>query len=425
MKKKKKTSKKVIQSAKIESYFESRSQDLFSKCEELNEAYNDLDKNHFISNTFAVPFQSGLDRTIKFLNPRTNQTDDWLCFDSNGYLGLHQHSEVKRVVKETVDLAGAGTPSVPLLGGSNKWSQALENRVAQMHQREAGLIFSSVYATNLGVVSGLVRDNDAIVIDGRAHASLHDAARMSRCEIIIKFETNKMESLEAALKKIRKNKNLKGILVITDGIFSMSGEIVRLKEISELSKKYNAKLLVDEAHSVGVVGKNGYGVEDHFELFNSIDILIGSFSKAFGFSGGYVVGKKSVMRYLRFSASTWVFSTAMPSAVVTGINKAVDLHMKDKSFLNKFTENRNYLWKLCAEIKLPTPKPVGGILPVFIGSNEKVIEITQRLAAKRIRCGAVAFPAVPKGQGILRIVPTALHEKQDFEILVAALKELL
>lgn len=411
-------------SSQIENYYDLPSKDLFFKCHELLTAVHELDQKHLISTTFSVPFQSGLNRTVQVLNPDTGKNEKWLCFDSNGYLGLHQNKKVIQAVKKTLDEAGAGTPSVPILGGNSRWMQDLENKMALFHQRQASMIFSSAYSANLGVIVGLVRPNDAILIDERAHSSLQEGAHLARCENVFKFKTNSLDQIETHLSELRKNKNINGILVIADGIYSMSGQVLDLKNISALTKKYQAKLLVDEAHSVGTVGPNGMGIEEHFDMYGSIDLIIGSFSKAFGFSGGYLSAAQSVVQYLKFCAPTWVFSTSMPSANLAGINKAVDIHMKNKSSFKKFSENRNYLWNLCLENNIPVPDPIGGILPIPIGKNDKLIEVAQILRSKKIRCGVVGFPAVPREKGILRIVPTALHKKKDFEILVDALKDI-
>jgi 7-keto-8-aminopelargonate synthetase-like enzyme len=415
----------MIKNSWIENFLSSKSEDLFEKCEDLQIEMNRINERFHLGGTFALPLQSGLDREVDVHNPWTQKNEKWVCFDSNGYLGLQHHPRVKAKVQAVVDEMGAGTPSVPLLGGSQKYSEALKGTLCQYHDRPAALLFSSGYLANCGVLSGLVRKNDAIVLDERSHMSLYQGALLSKSRHVFFYKNNDMADLEAVLKLVRADPKIKGVLVVTDGIFSMTGALVPLPDFVRIAKKYGAKTLVDEAHSVGVVGETGRGVEEYFNMPGQIDILVGTFSKAFGFVGGYVVARKSIIDYLQFTAAAWIFSTSLPSCILAGINEAVHTHIHDKTIIAKLRRNRDYLWEnIKRQLLVPIPIRVGAIMPLLFSSNESLLKAVETLARHKIKCGAVTFPAIKRGVGLLRIIPTASHSFEDFDRLSEALAEI-
>jgi 7-keto-8-aminopelargonate synthetase-like enzyme len=414
----------MIKNSWIEKFFSSRSEDLFEKCEDLQAEMSQINKKYNLKGTFALPLQSSLDREVEVLNPWSHKAEKWLCFDSNGYLGLQHHPQVKARVKAVIDEMGAGTPSVPLLGGSQKYSETLKETLCQFHRREAALIFSSGYSANCGVLSGLIRKNDAIVLDEKSHMSLYHGALLSKSRHVCFYKNNNMTHLESVLKSLRENAQVKGILVVTDGIFSMTGDLVPLVDFVRIAKKYGAKTLVDEAHSIGVVGQTGRGVEEYFNMAGQVDIIVGTFSKAFGFVGGYAVAQKSIVEYLQFTAAPWIFSTSLPACLVAGINEAIQIHIQDLTYLTSLRLNRDYLWNIMKKGQRPTPVPVGAIMPVLLPSNESLLAAVEILAKHRIKCGAVTFPAIKRGLGLLRIIPTTRHIFDDFDRLDKALVDI-
>jgi 8-amino-7-oxononanoate synthase len=398
-------------------------QDLFKKCDVFKEGYDLVNESNQLDQAFSVIHTSGLDREVKVLNEK-GQEVTLTSFDSNGYLGLQHHPEVIGAASEAFEHFGAGTPSVSLLGGMSDPLKSLEQTIAKFHQREDALIFSSAYMANVGVMIGLLREGDTVVMDVRAHASLHDGARICRTGDKVRFDSNKLEDLEGKLAKIRTEKPNSGILIATDSVFSMSGRLVDLKRLREIATKYGAKLLVDECHSVGVLGATGRGIEEHVGLMGASDILVGCFSKAFGSFGGYVVGSKELIHYLRFFAHPWIFSTSYPAHSASALLKVFEVFEREPEHLQRLTHNTRYFKKRLKEIGLGDYQGPSPIVPIPIGDNEKLFNVAGKLFAAGVKAGIVSYPAVPKNKSILRIVITARHNEEDMEKALGVLQGL-
>lgn len=394
--------------------------DVFEKCYKFSEKYDSVNESGVLSDVHRVELNSGLDAKVKLRNGK-----DVLCFDSNGYLGLQHHPKVKAKIIEVIDTFGAGTPSVPLLGGTNFHTRELEKKIAQFHNREDALIFTSAYTANLGIVSALARKGDIVLYDQRVHASIMEGIKLSKCKDAISFKFNDVVDLEKHLLEIKESGHDGGILVFSDGVYSMEGVVFNLPAMKEVCVKYGARLIVDECHSIGVLGKTGRGIEDYYQMNKACDLIIGCFSKALGFFGGYITGDKEVIKFLRFFSNSYIFSTSVPASICAGIKTCFDLIDEEPHWVEQLRANSNYLKEKIREIGIDVPAGESSIIKVPIDRNLILFQVGKDLLDMGLKCGVVTFPAVKDHKGLLRIVVTARHTKEDIDQAVTILKTVL
>jgi glycine C-acetyltransferase len=404
-------------------YYSSDAPDIFTKCSKFTREYDSLDHEEILSKSYRVNLSSGLDTIVSLEDGRKV-----LCFDSNGYLGLQHHPIVKEAMKAAIDTYGCGTPSVPLLGGTNELNRSLEKTIAKFHGREDAILFSSAYAANIGVAPALIRRGDIVFYDKYVHASVQEGIKLSKCLSSKPFSFNNPQDLKEKMKAARDSGHKGGIIVFTDGVFSMEGVVLKLPEISEACKEYGARLIVDECHSVGVLGKTGRGVEEHFDKPHSCDLITGCFSKAFGFSGGYIVGDRDVINYLRFFSPSYIFSTSLPAPLCAGIKTAIDVLVDEPHWIKKLRDNSLYMRKVLKDKKIDINDSESSIIKISIPGNKTLFGLGKELLDSGLKCGIVTFPAVRDNKGMLRIVVTARHDKdqidQASEILANNIKPL-
>lgn len=405
-------------------YYNVDSKDLFEKCHQFSEMIRDLQHKELYQTMYRVTLTSGLDHRITAFNPITRKEEEFICFDSNSYLGMHIHPKVIETTRRVLKQVGYGTPSAQLLCGTNRYLRELEETISEFHGKEDTMIFSAGYNANVGAIFALVRKNDMLLKDRFSHASIHDACRMLDAPRVYSYPHMDHEKLEKYLKEANENDEIQGKLVVTDGVFSMHGTICDLPKLSGLCKKYGAKLMVDEAHSVGILGKNGRGVEDHFNLPNSVDVLMGTFSKAPGTCGGYVAGSKELVYYLRFYANAGVFTASLPASTCAGITEAFKIMKSEPEHRENLWANTNKLATELINLGFILPKPESPILTVFMGTNQLLWSFSKELFMRGIKCGNVAFPAVPNGEAILRITMNARHTDEDISKCVEVMKEI-
>ncbi len=345
-------------------------------------------------------------------DPFTSQPKRMTCFDSNSYLGLHLHPRVLAAVRRTLDVAGTGTPSAQLLAGTNRWLCELEDVVAAFHGREAALVFPSGYAANVGILTGLLGSGDVVVRDRLCHASLHDGCRFSGARSLV-FAHRDPASLDRALE--RESKRGGARLVVTDGVFSMHGSIAPLQALRAAADRHDALLFVDEAHATGILGATGRGTEELFGLPGCIDVLMGTFSKAAGAAGGYVVGSRELVDYLRFHANAGLFTASLPAPVCAGIAEAFRV-MEDEP------ELRHRLWvntrRFVAALEANGLRVVSRdspILSVVAGRAETLLAAGRDLFDAGVRCGVVTYPAVPPDGSLLRLTVNARHTDEEID----------
>lgn len=397
-----------------------RGSDVLARCREFYYYIDGLQRAGAYQTLYRVTSTRGLDHRTTLYNPFTRREEEFICFDSNSYLGLHMHPRVIQATKAALEAFGYGSPSSQILSGTNRHLRELEETLCEFHGREAALVFSSGYAANVGTISALMgRKNDRVLADRFSHASLHDGARWaigSRHEV---FGHNDAEELGELLAEGTGQGGAQ--LIVSDGVFSMHGGLVNLPAIHREARRHNATLMIDEAHSTGVIGATGRGIEEHFGSQGCVDILMGTLSKAPGTTGGYVCGSRELVTYLRFFARSAMFSTALPAALCAGATEAFRIMMEDQEPLARLQENRDQLVTGLNQIGYSVPHAESAIVTVLIGNPDLVVEYSRRLYHQRIRCGAVAFPAVPSGRELLRFAVTSRHTPEDIERCVEAL----
>ncbi len=326
-----------------------------------------------------------------------------LC--SNDYLGLTQSTILKKKAIEAIKKFGTGSGASRMISGSLELHLELEEQVARFKGKEKALVFSTGYMTNLGAVTSLVGKGDAIFSDELNHASLVDAARLSRAKIYV-YKHLDMNHLKDLLKNSREQKKL----IITDGVFSMDGDIVPLSDIIQLSNDSGALLLVDEAHATGVLGDKGKGVFEHFHIDPSDNvILMGTFSKALGGLGGFVAGKGIIIEHIKNHARSLFYTTALPPSVIASNMRALKLVSDMKKERKYLYELRKLIEESLKNIGLNVPEGITPIIPVIIGDLEPTVQFAMRLFEKGVWTPAIRPPTVPEGTCRLRISISSLH----------------
>lgn len=332
-------------------------------------------------------------------------------YASYSYLGLVGHPRINEAAKKAVDQWGTGTNGVRLLAGTLTLHSELEETIANFKHTEAAITYSSGYVTNLTVISTLMGRGDYVFSDKINHASIVDGCLMSGAEFR-RFRHNDMEHLEGLLANSPADVSK---LVIADSVFSMDGDIIDLPKIVELSRKYNAWLMIDEAHSVGVLGEKGTGIEEHFGLGDVIDIKMGTLSKTIPSVGGYVAGKKELIDYLRHGSRAYIFSAALPPAQAAAANEAFKVILDEPWRIERLNENTQQFIGGLKGMGFDTLLTETAIVPVLCGTDERAFELTKQCQEQDVFVLPVVSPAVQEGMSRLRATVTAAHEPADIE----------
>ncbi len=337
-----------------------------------------------------------------------------LMFGSNSYLGLTNHPKIKEAAKNAIDKYGTGCAGSRFLNGTLDLHIELENRLAQLVHKEEAICYSTGFQVNIGVVSALTERNDYIILDEFDHASIIEGSRLSFSKVL-KFDHNNMEALEGKL-KLCEPERIK--LIVVDGIFSMEGDIINLPEIVGLAKKYNASIMVDDAHSIGVIGKNGAGTASHFGLSDDVDLIMGTFSKSLASLGGFIAADKEIINFLKHNSRSLIFSASMTPASAASVLAALDI-------MESEPERIAHLWKL-TEFALNAFKSAGfdtgisetPIIPLFIRDNDIALKLTRMLLDDGIFVNPVISPAVPKEDSLIRFSLMATHTFEQVETAI-------
>ncbi len=331
---------------------------------------------------------------------------------SNNYLGFANHPRMKKAAIEAVEKYGVGSGAVRTIIGNMDIHEKLEDTLAKFKREEAAFIYQSGFNCNAGTIQAITEAGDLIISDELNHASIIDGARLSKAAKTI-YKHSDMESLEEVLKENKgKHRNM---LIITDGVFSMDGDIAKLPEIVELAEKYGAMTYVDDAHGSGVLGESGRGTVDHFGLHGRVDFTIGTLSKAIGVIGGYVAGSKTMYEWLSHRARPVLFSTSLPPAAVGPITEALNMLMESTEYTDKLWDNAAYFKKKMGSLGFDTGNSETPITPVIIGDEAKTMEFSKRLLEKGVFVSGIIFPTVPKGTGRLRCMVTAAHTRKQLD----------
>lgn len=334
---------------------------------------------------------------------------------SNNYLGLATHPRVKKAAIEAVEKYGVGTGSVRTIVGNQDILEELEVLLAKFKREEAVTCFQSGLNCNIGAIQAIVNKGDLIVSDELNHASIIDGVRLSRADKAV-FKHSNMVDLERVLKEKRAEYN--NVLIITDGVFSMDGDLAKLPEIVKLAKKYNCLTYVDDAHGSGVLGEGGRGTVDHFGLHGQVDFIIGTLSKAIGVIGGYVASKKIVKEWLLHRARPLLFSTALPPAAIGAIIESVTILMESTEYTDKLWSNAKYFKKGLKDLGFDTGHSETPITPVMIGNEAKTMKFSKALLENGVFVSGIVFPTVSKGTGRLRCMISAMHTKEDLDFSI-------
>ncbi len=332
-------------------------------------------------------------------------------YASYSYLGLVGHPRINEAAKKAVDKYGTGTNGVRSLAGTLGIHTELEETIANFKHTESAITYSSGYATNLSVVSTLMGRGDYVLSDKLNHASIVDGCLMSGAEFR-RFKHNDMEHLETMLKNVPEGA---AKMVIADSVFSMDGDIIDLPTMVALTKKYNAWLMIDEAHSVGVLGEKGTGIEEHFNMYGAIDIKMGTLSKTIPSVGGYVAAKTEIVNYLRHASRAYIFSAALPPAQAAAANEAFKVILDEPERIVRLNENTKQFIGGLKSMGFDTMLTETAIVPVLCGEDETAFAITRECQHNDVFVLPVVSPAVGEGLARLRATVTAAHDPSEIE----------
>lgn len=343
---------------------------------------------------------------------------DVLMFGSNSYLGLTTHPKLKEASKAAIDKYGSGCAGSRFLNGNLDLHLELEEKLAKFVGKEGALVFSTGYQVNLGVVSSLPGRHDYIIIDELDHACIIDGARLSFAKVF-KYKHNDMESLEKVLKRCAPDK-IK--LIAVDGVFSMEGDLCKLPEISALSKKYNANIMIDDAHGLGVVGKGGRGTASHFGMTDDVDLIMGTFSKSLASIGGFIAANNDTINYLKHSARSLIFSASIAPGNAAAVIAALDLMQDEPERIDKLWENTYYAMKLLREAGFDIGHTETPIIPIYIRDDFKTFTLTKMLLEEGVFVNPVVSPAVRSADSLIRYSLMSTHTKAQIEESVIKIK---
>ncbi len=347
-----------------------------------------------------------------------------LMFGSNSYLGLTCHPKVKEAAKNAIDKYGTGCAGSRFLNGNLDIHMQLEERLARLVNKEAALCYSTGFQVNQGVISCVAGRNDYVILDELDHASIIDGSRLTFAKVL-KFAHNDMKDLERKLKLCEPDKVK---LIVVDGIFSMEGDITNLPEIVRLSEKYGGSIMVDDAHALGVIGKNGSGTASHFGLTDKVDLIMGTFSKSMASIGGFIAADKTAINFIKHNSRSLMFSASMTPSSAASVLAAIEIMVNEPERIQHLMVLTKYARDRFNELGFDTGKSESPIIPLFIRDDIKALQMAQRLLEKGVFINPVVSPAVPKEDCIIRFSLMATHtfEQVDraIEKITAVAKEL-
>ncbi|MCX6770324.1 MAG: glycine C-acetyltransferase [Candidatus Micrarchaeota archaeon] len=344
---------------------------------------------------------------------------DVIMFCSNNYLGLSNRPELKKAAIEAVEKYGAGSGSVRAIAGSQDLHFKLERTIAHFKHTEAAIYFQTGFAANAGALPQLVVEGDLAISDALNHGSIIDGVRLSKCERAI-FKHKDMEDLERVLKEAKaKSPAYNKIFIITDGVFSMDGDIAPLDKIHELAQQYGAYVYVDDAHGDGVLGDHGRGIVSHFKLEKKIECDMGTFSKGFGVVGGSIAGSQHLYDFLQNKARTWLLSGSAPPATVAACTAALELLERDDSLVRQLWDNTTYFKKEMQSLGFNTGESETPITPIMLGESKLAQEFATEIFNEGVFALPIVFPMVAQGKARIRVMVTAAHTKDDLNDALA------
>ncbi len=334
-----------------------------------------------------------------------------LMFGSNNYLGLTRHPYVVQAARDAVTKYGTSMTGSRLLNGTTHLHEELEGRMARFVGKEAALVFTTGYQANLGTISSLVGKKSVAVVDKADHASIYDGCRLSDGQMI-RFNHNDPERLESTLARLGPGR---AVLVIVDGVFSMGGDIVDLPGVVAACRKHHARLLVDDAHAIGVIGKGGRGSASHFGLDDDVDLIIGTFSKSLASIGGFVAGPRKVMEWIKHFGRSMMFSASLPPASTAAALASLDVIEREPEIVDRLAANANHWREGLRQIGFDVGESSTPIVPVNVGDELTTVLFWRQLLDGGVYINPVIYPAVPMGKAMLRTSCMATHTSEHIE----------
>ncbi len=386
--------------------------DLFKKCKEYEDAKRVQAAGVY---PYFRPIESTIGSSVVTHGKRR------VMIGSNNYLGLTHHPRVRAAAKSAIDRFGTGCTGSRFLNGNLVIHEELEYRLARFLGKEACLVFSTGFLSNQGTMACLVGRNDVIYCDRENHASIIEGTQVALGDTV-KFKHNNMLDLERVLISTRQKYD--GALIVADGVFSMSGDILNLPKAAELAKKYNCRLYVDDAHALGVLGSRGQGTEQHFNMPGSADLVMGTFSKSFASIGGCVAGDADVLDYVKHKCRPFIFSAAMPPAAVATVLECLKLVEEEPEHLAKLWKNARKMKKELSRMGYNTLNSQTPVIPLLIGDDFTAFSFTQKLYERGVFATPVVRPAVPEGCALIRTSYMASHTDDDLDYVLEVLQDL-
>ena len=386
--------------------------DIFKKTEGVHNYNIAKDKGIY---PYFHKLLSGQDVVVNMEGKRT------IMLGSNNYLGLTNHPKVIEAGVEAIKKYGSGCSGSRFLNGTLDLHLKLEREIADFLHKEEAVTFSTGFQSNLGVISAIVGRNDYIICDKENHASIYDGCKLSYGKML-RYNHNDMADLESKLKFVPKES---GVLIITDGVFSMSGDICNLPKIVELAKKYGARIMVDDAHGLGVIGKAGRGTGEYFGLEDEIDLIMGTFSKSLASLGGYVAGKKEVIEYIKHTSRPYIFSASITPASVSTALTALNILKSEPERVKRLNDISDYMRKCLKERGVSIIESRTPIIPIYTYDDEKTFLACKMLLENGVYVNPVVSPATPVGKSLLRTSYTANHTKEIIDEAVEKIVKVL
>jgi len=334
-----------------------------------------------------------------------------IMLGSNNYLGLTNHPEIKKAAAKALSVYGTGTAGSRFLNGTLDIHVELEERLARFMKREAALTFSTGFQVNLGAIASLVERHDVVVLDSLDHACILDGARLSFGRML-KYQHNDMASLEERLRTIEPDR---GTMIVVDGVFSMEGDLADLPAIVELKKRHGARLMVDDAHGVGVMGEHGRGSGEHFGLEDEVDLVMGTFSKSLATVGGFIAGDHAVIEWVKHKARSLIFSAAPPPASVASVIKALEIIEREPERRAQLWDNTRYMKHELHTLGFDTGLSASPVIPLVVGDDLAAFRMTIRLQEEGVFANPVVSPAVPPGRAMIRTSYMATHTREHLD----------
>jgi 8-amino-7-oxononanoate synthase len=376
--------------------------DVFQKCIDFKDA--DAVRSSGLYPYFRM-IASGQDPVVTMDGQRV------IMLGSNNYLGLTNHPEIKQAAAEALENYGTGTAGSRFLNGTLDIHVELEEKLAQFMRREAALTFSTGFAVNLGVISSVIGRKDVVILDNLDHACILDGARLSFGRVL-KYPHNDMDSLEERLRSVEDDRST---LIVVDGVFSMEGDLCNLPRIVELKNKFDARLMVDDAHGIGVMGEHGRGTAEHFGLEGEADLVMGTFSKSLAAVGGFVVGDRKVIDYVKHNARSLMFSASPPPASVATVIKAIEIIEREPDRRQRLWDHTDYMKREFTTMGFDTGDSESPVIPLVVGEDMTAFMMSKRLQEEGVFANPVVSPAVPEGRALMRTSYMATHTREHLD----------